>query len=129
MRCERDAALRMIGRTQSMKLPDRTRHRAISERIPLSPPKIPKPAQIIVRAGLLTGKFGREQATDAEQPRLKSEGAEIAGGRSDARAQFRQSLHRPDVVFVAQGAQPAFPQGLFPARLPRARLKLNGLGL
>ena len=50
-------------------------------------------------------------------------------GRLPARAQFGQALHGPDVVFVTQGPEEAFPERLLPADAPGAGLELRGLAL
>ena len=46
-----------------------------------------------------------------------------------AREQFSQALHGPDVLLVTQRPKKPLPQRLFPAALPRARLQLAGLAL
>ncbi len=46
-----------------------------------------------------------------------------------ARTQFGKTLHRPDIMFVTERAENAFPQRLLPADLPCAGVKLGGLAL
>ena len=127
MRREREPPLRMICRSQSVKLPDRARQGAVRKFISLTPPAIPDAAQIGVRTFLRPGQFRRQQAADAKQPRLKCKRRFCA--RRPVRARFRQILHRPGVVFVTERAEQPFPQSLLPAGVPRSRGKLRGLGL
>src|SRR5947207_12306322 len=110
-----------------MKAPQAARHSAIAEAFALTPPNVPEPAQIIIGGGLLAGEFIGQQAGDAEQPRLQRQRVECAVWRANTRAQFGQSLHGPNVVFVAQSPHGAIPEGLLPSRLARAGLQLDGL--
>src|SRR5213593_397638 len=117
----------MVGGPQAMEAPQGPGQRTVAERLALAPPVVPEAPQIIVRAGLLAREFVGQQAADAKQPRLQSDGADFGLGRANSRAQFGQALHRPDVVFVAQRPQPAFPKGLLPTSLAGARLQLDSL--
>ncbi len=127
MRRERKPPLRMIRRAQAVKFPDGARQNAVRKFIALAPPAIPDAAQIGVRTFLRPGQFHRQQAADAEQSRLKCKWR--FGAARPEQTRFRQILHRPGVVFVAERAEQALPQGLFPAGVPRPRGKLRGLGL
>src|SRR5689334_2367238 len=120
---EGDATLRMIGGPERVKFPNSTGHGAVAEAFAFAPPEIPKPAQIGISAGLLARQFVRQQSAHAQQSRLESERRQFGLWGSNARTQFGQPLHGPDIVFVAKGAQPAFPESLFPACLPSASLE------
>src|SRR5438552_3310339 len=95
-------------------MPEFARQRAIFKLVPFAPPVIPDAPKILVRARLIARQFRRQQATDGQQARLKLKDRKIfAGGQT--RSQFRQALHGPEVMFVAQCSQHAFRHGLFPA--------------
>ena len=71
MRGQREPALRMVCRAQTVKFPDCARQNAVVELLALAPPAIPNATQITVRALLRAGQFHRQQAADAEQTRLQ----------------------------------------------------------
>jgi len=112
----------MVGRTQSVKFPDGTGQNAIAELIAFPPPAIPNPAQITVRAFLGAGQFRRQQTAETKKPGLQRKGRVRVA--QPARAQFGKILHGPDVVFVAERAEQAFPQRLLPAGVPGAGAEL-----
>src|SRR4051812_45825518 len=100
MRREREAALRMIRRSQSVQTPQGFRQRAISELIALAPPAVPRVAKIFVARSALTRNVCRQQPAHAQQPRLHLLRREPPIAKS--RAQLADALHWPDVLFVAQ---------------------------
>src|ERR1017187_8951210 len=123
MRGEREPPLRMIGRTKSVKFPDRSRQNAIAEFITRAPPAVPDLAQIIVAALLRAGQFRRKQAADAKKPGLHFKdipAAELRRRRPQPGLLLGVVLHRPAVVFVAERAEQALPKRLFPAAVPGA---------
>ena len=108
----------MIGRAQAVKFPGRARQNAVFKFIAVAPPEIPRAAQKRVGDFLRARQFVRQQAADAEQPRLNFKRG-IRAARP-ARFRLRQILHRPDVVLVAERAEQIFPQRLLPAGIFRA---------
>ena len=104
---------RLRGKITSLKL-SRSRHQWSHE-----------PAQIFLRAG--AGNLRRQQARHAQQARLPA--CEGVGKAPQAREQFRNALHGPDVLLVTQRPEKPLPQRLFPAGLFGARLQLARLAL
>src|SRR5262245_9314949 len=117
----------MIRRTQSRKLPQHSRQAAILECLPLSPPAIPKPPQIGVRSS--ASQFVRQQPAHAQQSRLKRQRRRRCVFGTNSRAQLPQTLHRSQIMFVAQGTEQSLPEGLLPASLSSTGLKQRRLAL
>src|SRR5687767_8762533 len=95
----------------------------VEVRVALAPPDIPKLPHVR-RTGTVNGiePFG-QQARDPKQARLNMQGAAWAIVQQFF-AQLRETLHRPDVVLVAQGPKQAFPKRLFPSAVAGACLEV-----
>ena len=121
----------MIGRAEAMETPERAGQNNFGELLAFAPPVVPNPAQISVRAGLGARQINRQKSAHAEQARLQRENRRtlFRFSREQARHQLGQAAHRPDVVFVAEPGEEAFPQRLLPTGLPGAGGKLRGLAL
>src|SRR5688572_7251906 len=62
VRSERQPALRMIRRAQSVKAPQVARQEAVLELFSLAPPVVPNPAKVMAGAGLRAVQFGWQQS-------------------------------------------------------------------
>src|SRR5215831_6634747 len=98
-----------------MQTPQRTRQSHIGELVTLPPPQVPNAAHVLVGSVARSVQFAWEQPTQAQQAGLKCFG--LAQTSQPSRTQFAQTLHRPDIVLIAQRAEESFPQGLFPTDL------------
>src|SRR5262249_10089121 len=103
------------------------RQAAILERLPLPPPAIPKPPQVCVRSS--ASQFIRQQPAHAQQSRLERQRRQGCAFGTNSRAQLSQALHRPQIMFVAQGTEQPLPERLLPASLSSPGLKQRRLAL
>jgi hypothetical protein len=114
------AALGMIRWPEPAESPELFRQCESVEILFLAPPHIPGAAQVTIHRGSRTGKFGGEQPTDAEQPRMEMERIVRDFGIDQLREEFGQAAHGPNVIFITQGGEQAFLEGLIPAHFPGA---------
>lgn len=106
-------ALRVVGRAEASQAPDGAGKRAIRQSIPLAPPDIPQRPPVACCGRVVGPEFPGEQVGDAKQAGEQFFRGRLAG--LEAAVKFSQPKHGPGVVFVAEGAEELFPEGLSPA--------------
>ena len=123
MRCEREAALGVIGRTLAVESPEISRQNVRGKFITLAPPAVPDTADIIVAVGFVVTQLSGQQTAQTEQTRLNLEHGIRAG--LPMSACLGEVLHGPGVVFVAERTEQSFPQRLFPSDVLSAGAKVR----
>src|SRR5688572_3439875 len=107
---QREPALGTICGAQSMEMPKGARQHTVGESLAFTPPIIPKLAKVSFgRCWRTATRFVRKQSGCAEQACLQGDGFESWFRRCQARTQFGEPQHRPDVMLVTEAAEESFP--------------------
>lgn len=121
-----EAALGMIDGADAVEAPEAGGEEGGIEGAAIAPPEVPEAAGIGAGLG-----FGGEEAAEAEEAGFPGFAGEVGidGVIEGQGEDFREALHGPGVVLVAEGAEEAFPEGLLPAGGAGAGAEEEGLDL